>query len=183
MKRILTIVFGLVLVLGMALPAAATEILYTLTDLGSGNWEYDYTVSNTQLAVPLGDFVVYFPDVASSSYLDYTLISSTEPTGWTGFLSQPSAIDLGGYYEAYNWSTPIGVGATLSGFSVQFHYAGTAELGSQYFEVYDENLALVDSDYTKAGGGPPVVPEPSTIILLGSGIAGLGMARKKLRKI
>jgi len=180
MTRALTFSCSLVLLLGSASPVSATQIFYTLTSLGSGNWEYDYTVNNSQLSSPLGDFVIYFPDVQSPSNFAYSLTSSTEPAGWLGSLIQPSAIDLGGYYEATTSSAPIPVGGSLSGFDVVFNYTGTPSLGSQSFEIYDNNLNLLDLGNTQLAGAG-VIPEPRTLLLLGSGIATLGLRRMRRR--
>lgn len=175
MKRIAVFFSGLLLFLGMVLPAMATSINYTLAPLGGNNWKYDYAVSNNTLGSPLEDFLVYFPDASTSSNFAYNLTSASVPAGWTGALTQPSAVDLGGYYEAYGGS--IAVGGSLSGFGVQFTYNGTAPLGSQHFEVYDSNYNLLDSGQTTPGGAP--VPEPATITLLGIGVACFGLSRKK----
>jgi hypothetical protein len=101
------------------------------------------------------------------------------PAGWNGALYQPSAVDLGGFFEASGGS--IAAGGSLSGFSVLFAYTGTAPLGSQHFEIYDSNFIVLDSGQTTPAGTIQV-PEPGSLILLASGLAGLGMAGRRLKK-
>lgn len=183
MKRIVIFLSGILLVLGMVLPAMATTITYKLSDLSGGHYRYDYTV-NTTLSQPL-DFLIYFPDAYSSDASNYHLESYVVPTGWTGEVIQPGSIFgilYSGYFEAYNGSIPAG--SSLSGFGVDFTYSGSKLLGSQHFEFdNNNNFKFICNGYTiPASSGAPV-PEPATIILFALGIAGFGIARKKGNKM
>jgi hypothetical protein len=174
-RKAILFMVPVIVVLGLIPKAKADGISYTLTDLGSGNWEYSYTITNTDEASGLYVFDIYFPSVSSTDALNYSNITETanpDSTNWITTVFPPSAPNLGGIYDAVALNTPIALGQSLSGFSVSFNYALTKQLpviGPQYFEIYDSNYHLLESGTTVQAA----VPEASTLVLLVSGIFGL----------
>ncbi|MEG1328423.1 MAG: hypothetical protein RSD99_26215, partial [Janthinobacterium sp.] len=109
--------------------AHATSIGYTATALGGTQWRYDYTVSNTTLAVAIAEFTLFF------SVGPYAMLHdiSTAP-GWDVLLVQPDpAIPASGYLDALALAGGIHPGATATGFSVTFDYLGAGSPGAQPF--------------------------------------------------
>jgi len=171
MKKSILFIFPLIIVLGLIPNVGAVQISFTLSDSGSGNWAYSYTITNDTVASGLYLFDIYFPSVFSPEALNYssiTEIANPDPTNWSTTVFPPSPLDLGGIYDAQALYTPIALDASLGGFGVSFNYAGIAALGPQYFEIYDTAFNLLESGYTS-----PAVPEPGTMMLLVSGIFGL----------
>ena len=68
--------------------AHATSIGYTATSLGGTQWRYDYTVSNTTLAVPIEEFTLFF---SVGTYANLQNVS-TAP-GWDCLLYTSDAAD------------------------------------------------------------------------------------------
>lgn len=181
MKRATLFILLAFVLFGLAPTVRADGISYTLTNLGSGNWEYSYTITNTTFASGLYVFDIYFPSVSSADYSNYsniTEVANPDSTNWLTTVYAPSAPNLGGIYDAFALTTPIALGQSLSGFAVKFTYSGTATLGAQYFEFYDTSYNLLESGTTTAAP----VPEPSTLLLLGAGIFGLFGVSKRVAK-
>ncbi len=158
----------------------ANEISYSLSNLGNGDWAYSYTVVNTTTAGGIFWFDIYFPSVTSPDALQYSNIAETanpDPGNWTTTVFPPSAINLGGIYDAFTLNAPIPLNQSLGGFTVRFHYAGTAPLGAQEFEIFDPNFNLLESGMTTEA-----VPEPSAVLLFISGSLGLTRLRKRSDK-
>lgn len=177
MKNSLKSAITAVVLVGLACSAQATIVKYSLTDNGSGNYTYNYTVENNT-ASPLTDFGIYFPDVSSIDAANYVLGTALSPGGWTSIVTQPSAINLGGIAEWYGNS--IAPGGTASGFGIQFTHTGSVPLGSQYFEVYDAGLNVMEFGQTQPLT-PGAVPEPSTV--LAGMLPALIMAGAGLRRL
>ena len=177
MKLIFRILGAAVLVLALTGPASATTINYTLTNLGNNTYRYDYVVTGWQ---PTEDFLcVYFPSLFPTNWSDYTELSASIPTGWweDPYLST----------EWSDWEFYVPPTTTSANFSLAFNYGGSLQLGDQYFEIYSAQVGelpvLVESGVTTdppvLGGPPAAVPEPITLLLVGTSLIGVGFVARR----
>lgn len=146
---------------------------------GEDLWRYEYTLSGNTFDEDLG-FSVFF---------DFTLYDNLQaaPAGsdWNVITLQPDpVIPDDGIYDALSLVN----GASLAQpFSVSFNWLGPPGTtpGSQPFEVYrledDDTLSITESGETIPLGGPEPVPEPSTLFLVGSGLAAALRWRQRSR--
>lgn len=170
-RTIISALAGLALVMILALPAEAS-ITYTSTDLGSDNWLYEYTVTNDFGLSNFFEFTIFFPTIQDLDALNYSNLSVVStPAHWSSIVAQPSAIDLGGYFDSLADSA-FAANAVVSGFSVQYHYVGNMVLGSQYYELYDDSFNVIGNGFTTPTT-PSTTPEPGSITVLGIGLVGL----------
>lgn len=158
----------------------ATTINYELNDLGGSNWEYVYSVYNDTLFQDIEEFTIFF---------DYGLYSNLSVTGapidWDPIVVEPQEI-LGfpesGFYDALALSFGVVPGDSFGGFSVSFDWLGADAPGPQYFEIINPvDFTAIDSGMTSAAPASSV-PEPGTILLVGTGLAGLVGIRKRFKK-
>ncbi|MDO8064650.1 hypothetical protein [Janthinobacterium sp. SUN206] len=152
--------------------AHATHIGYTATALGGTQWRYDYTVSNTTLGVPIGEFTLFF---SVGRYANLHKVS-TAP-GWDVLLVQPDpAIPASGYLDALALAGGINPGATATGFSVTFDYLGAGSPGAQPFSILDPvSFIELDSGSTQ----PAAIALPSTPWLLLAGVLAMLCLRRR----
>ncbi|MGK5011442.1 hypothetical protein [Janthinobacterium sp. MDB2-8] len=154
--------------------ARATSIGYTATSLGGTQWRYDYTVSNTMLAMPIEEFTLFF---SVGQYAKLHNIS-TAP-GWDVLLVQPDpAIPASGYVDALALALAGGIvpGATATGFSVTFDYLGAGNPGAQPFSILDP-VSFIELE---AGSTQPAaVALPSTPWLLLAGVLAMACLRRR----
>jgi PEP-CTERM motif-containing protein len=179
MKRLLK-AFILLTGLLVASVSAQASPYYTssVQDIGSGKWQYDYTVTNDLSASVIREFNIYFnPDL-------YQLLEVVVPgvSGWTEQVVEPvpfttATIPQDGFFNAIAGSgMEIGPLASLGGFSVSFEWLGFDTPSANDFQGFD----YLTAPYT--GSEPPPVPEPGTFLLLGAGIAGLAGYKRMTRE-
>ncbi len=76
-----------------------------------------------------------------------------------------------GAYDALTTNSGIGIGVTVSDFSVSFDWLGVGEPGAQFYEIIDPvTFETIDSGIT-------IIPEPGTLLLLS--IGGLALLRRR----
>lgn len=172
-SRVVAAVVFVCLFAGPGLGTPNTEIWYETTDLGSGRWEYTYTVVNLpeSLIPEIREFTVWFK---YGDYYGLVVTTPETPAGWDQIVVQPEPVlEDDGFYDAVTLTVGIGIGESISGFSVSFDWLpGTGEPGSQFYEIIDPvTFETIESGMT--------VPEPTTILLVGLG--GLVLLRKRHR--
>ncbi len=95
---------------------------------------------------------------------------------WTDAESIPDMIQhgetLSGFTAVFN-TVSVPTRVTFNAAPDDFTGGGAVYSGSDYFGLADNTIFV---------GTASAVPEPSTIILLGAGIAGVGLIRRRLKK-
>jgi hypothetical protein len=175
--------FGLALALVFtASTARAAEISYTTTDLGGGQWQYDYTVSDNTFNAFEG-FSLFFDPALYTSLSD----ESTANASWRLSVLQPDpGLPDAGILDAIALADGAPIVDT---FSIRFIFLGAGTPGSQPFELtlweqFDPNDQSADPAFIDTlGSGRTTrqsVPEPAVLLLLAGGLAAA--ARRMRRK-
>lgn len=170
MKRIYGLL-GSVLFTLLGAPTHATTVSYAVNNLAANTWQYDFTVDNNSLGIPITEFTVFF-DAASFSNLQVVQL----PLSWDPLIAQPdNALPHDGYFDALALAAGIAPGAALGGFRVLADFAGIGTPGALRFTIVDPGNFAVPLE-----SGVTIVPVPGALALLASGLVGIGWRRRSL---
>jgi hypothetical protein len=154
--------------------ADAGTITYQATNLadttpGEDLWQYQYLLSGFGFALGSG-FDIFFP--LSEGYLFGDIQDTPPPNAdWDTVALQPDpALPDDGRYDAVALVTNASL---ADAFIVDFVWRGTGTPGAQRFELFDDTFAVIER------GSTTPIPEPGTLLLFTSGIAGLYCLRKR----
>ncbi|HOW77582.1 MAG TPA: PEP-CTERM sorting domain-containing protein [Candidatus Competibacteraceae bacterium] len=170
----------------LANPATAIIIDYDLKSLGgNSSYQYDYTVTNDEslgTGVALEWFAILF-DPALYDEPSLSIITPDPPASEWDELILGSGLGVPAAYDVFALAGGIAVGASVSGFAVQFDWLGTGMPGAQPFEIYDPDTfdVTLATGSTRAAG--TTVPEPGTLALLfwGAVVASTTWLRRRPR--
>jgi len=146
-------------------------ITYELSDLGAGQWEFKYDVTNHALVAEVAEFTIWFEFDTMSNL---TVTTPDPPaSGWDELVIQPDPLfSDDGFYDALTLGDAIMVGETVEGFSVSFDWIGPGIPGPQTFDVVDPiSLAVLHTGQT--------VPEPGAALLFGTVLLVLHARRRR----
>ncbi|OXU14184.1 PEP-CTERM sorting domain-containing protein [Sedimentisphaera salicampi] len=141
------------------------EIQADYSNISGSRWEAEYAIYNSGTE-QISELTIWF---AYEDYANFE-ITTADPQGWDELIIEPEPLtESGAGYDLLNISAPLTAGGELSGFSLEFDYAGSSP-AQQSFEIINPNTfeTLYEGQ---------TVPEPATIGLFA--LAGLAMKKRK----
>ena len=167
--------FVILMIIGVSSGARATTVTFSATPVGGGFFQYSLTLINTgKPHQPIAGLNI----LNGNSVFGLTPSSIiTAPSNWSFFSPDPSigANELN--YFSLSAMADVSVGGSLGGFSfLSMTNPGTIS-GSQF--AFD---LVPQSGPNCCTGTAEPVPEPSTILLLGTGLTAVAAAVRGRRK-
>jgi hypothetical protein len=162
-------IMSLFLVSSIAGAIPMADLVYVEIDIGGGWYRYDYTAYNfSDAGESLWDIGFWFDKSATFVWLSI-------PSGWSSVYSM-----VPGFEEVFStdFIYDIAAGDSLSEFSFNTNY----QAGDIVFDAYFSDAQGGFLSYRGFTRGSSI-PEPSTLLLLGSGLFALGYFIKRKNRI